>query len=246
MGDGKFNSDSSDRRLASLVTRIRELRGHAAPNRALLVGISGIDGSGKGFISAKLAGALRARSMNVALINADDWLNLPHICINQENPGEHFYNHALRLEEMFKRLIFPLRDKGDVDLVADCGDAKATLHRKHRYRFREIHIVILEGIFLFKPTHRDHFDLKIWIECSFETALERAIARGQEGLPPAETRRAFDTIYFPAQRIHLKRDRPNKLADLVFLNDPRSVDSSRAIRSERESRATKAGAVRPR
>jgi uridine kinase len=185
----------------------------------VLVGISGIDGSGKGFVSAKLADALRAESLNVALISADDWLNLPKVCLNPENYAEHFYKHAIRCDEMFERLIVPLRDQRGVDVPADCGDAKATSHRKRRYVFRDADVVLLEGIFLFKPNHRSYFDLKLWIECSFQTALRRAIARGQEGLPPTETRYAFETIYFPAQRIHLDRDDPRRVADLILHND---------------------------
>jgi uridine kinase len=67
--------------------------------------------------------------------------------------------------------------------------------------------------------YRDYFDLKVWIDCSFATALQRAIARGQEGLPPRETQHAFETIYFPAQRIHLVRDNPSNAADIVFTNE---------------------------
>jgi uridine kinase len=57
------------------------------------------------------------------------------------------------------------------------------------------------------------------VECSFEKALVRAIKRCQEGLPPKETIRAFETIYFPAQRIHLQRDHPRAAADLILPND---------------------------
>jgi uridine kinase len=67
--------------------------------------------------------------------------------------------------------------------------------------------------------YRDHFDLKVWIDCSFATALRRAMARDQEGLPPQEAKRTFETIYFPAQRIHLARDNPRKAADIVFTNE---------------------------
>ena len=82
-----------------------------------------------------------------------------------------------------------------------------------------IDILLLEGIFLFKSAYRDKFDLKVWIDCSFDIALHRAIARGQEGLPPAETKHAFETIYFPAQRLHFERDQPREIADVVFNND---------------------------
>jgi uridine kinase len=61
--------------------------------------------------------------------------------------------------------------------------------------------------------------LTIWIDCSFPTALARAIDREQEGLSPANTIAAYDTIYFPAQKIHLAQDKPRENADLIFEND---------------------------
>jgi uridine kinase len=205
--------------VAALAGRIALMRAKISRTRALLVGISGIDGSGKGYVSAKLAEALRGKPMNVASISGDDWLNLPDVYINRQDPAEHFYKHAVRFGEMFEQLILPLRDERDLDLVADCGDPKATTHHKHRYYFCNIDVVLLEGIFLFKSVYRHHFDAKVWIDCSFATALQRAIARGQEGLPPRETQHAFETIYFPAQRIHLVRDNPRQAADILFAND---------------------------
>lgn len=201
-----------------MIAGILGARGRVSTQRALLVGISGIDGSGKGFISLKVADALRAKSLNVAVISADDWLNLPEVYIHPENPGEHFYRHAMRFDEMFDQLIVPLKQNRAVSFVADCSDPKGN-RRKHRYKFRKIDIVLLEGIFIFKPAYRRHFDLTAWVHCSFGTALKRAITRRQEGLPPAETIRAFTTIYFPAQRIHFARDNPQGAADFIIQND---------------------------
>ena len=139
-------------------------------------------------------------------------------CLTPENFAEQFYSHAVRFDEMFERLILPLRDHRGVDVLADCGNAKATSPHKHRYVFQNIDVVLLEGIFLFKPGYREYFDLKVWVECTNKMALKRAIARGQEGLPPAETQYSFETIYFPAQRIHFDRDEPRRAADFIVRN----------------------------
>ena len=205
--------------ISRVISAIEEKRKAQSPEQAVLVGISGIDGSGKGYVTAELEKRLRTSGWGVAAIEADDWLNLPSVCIDPKNPGEHFYKHALRLDQMFTQLILPLRAHRRLTLVADCGDAKATVHRKQQYSFSDIDIILLEGIFLFKPAYRRHFDLKVWIECSFEVALQRALARGQEGLPPAETKRAFETIYFPAQRLHFEKDQPQQAADVLIRND---------------------------
>ena len=72
-----------------------------------------------------------------------------------------------------------------------------------------------------KRAFQAHYDLSIWIECSFDTALERAIPRAQEGLSPEDTIRAYRTIYFPAQEIHFRRDSPKTEATLIVNNDAR-------------------------
>src|SRR5947207_10405235 len=201
-----------------LASRIVATRAKTPANRAVLVGISGIDASGKAFITGKIAQWLQEAGWRVATINADDWLNLPEVCMSRRSQGEHFYEHAMRFDKMFDQLIVPLQENRAVSFVTDCADANGN-RRKHSYEFRKIDIVLLEGIFLFKPAYRPHFDLTAWVDCSFATALERAITRCQEGLPPAETIRAFTTIYFPAQRIHFARENPQAAADLIIHND---------------------------
>lgn len=183
--------------------------------------ISGIDGSGKGYTSALLAEYLRARALKVAVLNIDGWLNLPSVRFSTTRPHEHFYRNAIRFDEMFRELVLPLRDRKSVRLEADFAEETASSYRRHVYSYENIDVILLEGIYLLKREHQRHYDLSIWLECSFETALERAIARAQEGLSPAETVRAYRTIYFPAQELHFAVDGPRDAADLVVLNDAR-------------------------
>ena len=50
----------------------------------------------------------------------------------------------------------------------------ATAYRRERYRFADVDVILLEVIFLLKRAYRYHYDLSIWIECNFETALRHA------------------------------------------------------------------------
>jgi uridine kinase len=230
-------------RHSSLRSAILARRKQLPPARGLVVGISGIDCSGKTFVARELAQSLgtvasishfgrdkteRARpgmtdnGYNVAVIGADGWLNLPPVRFSPQNSAEHFYRHALRLDEMFEQLILPLRNNRSIDLEMQFTEETATEYRRHRYLYDNIDIIVVEGIFLFQMRYRRYFDLTCWIECSFETALGRAVKRRQEGLPPAKTRKAFSNIYFPAQRVHYRRDRPVTLADIILPNENRS------------------------
>jgi len=137
------------------------------------------------------------------------------------DPGRHFYQHGFRFDAMFEQLVSPLRDNRSIHFEADYTEETATEYRTHSYEFTDVDVVIVEAVFLFQPAFHHHFDLRVWVDCTFETALERAISRGQEGLPPAATIEAFETIYFPAQRAHFAKDNPREAADLVFVNDHR-------------------------
>ena len=205
--------------IEELVRKILERRANLPDTRSLLVGVSGIDGCGKGFLAAQLQAHLALHGMNSTILNVDGWLNLPHKRFDQNAPAVNFYENAIRLDQFFSQLVLPLRDRRSIHLEADFVEETASEYRKHTYDYKDVSVVLVEGIFLFKSQYRKYFDLAIWIDCSFPTALARAIDRAQEGLSPANTIAAYDAIYFPAQRIHLAQDKPRENADLIFEND---------------------------
>jgi uridine kinase len=208
--------------VADAVALIRERRAALSAQRALLVAVSGIDGSGKGYITAQIVSQLAPSCPGAASINIDGWLHLPQQRFSKDRPAEHFYEHGIRFQEMFEQLVLPLRDRRSHRLDADLADAgNATEYRRHVYEFEGVDVLVVEGIFLLKRAFRAYFDLTVWVDCSFETGLERALQRSQEGLSAEATVRDYATIYFPAQRIHFARDEPRGSADLVIDNDPR-------------------------
>lgn len=186
----------------------------------MLVALTGIDGCGKGYVTAGLARALATTGHRVATLNVDGWLNLPATRFNEDCPAEHFYRHAIRFDEMFTQLVLPLRDRGAVHVEAQFAEETATQFRPHLYAFEDVSVILLEGIYLLKRDFHTYYDLSVWIDCSFETALARAVGRAQEGLTPEATVRAYRTIYFPAQSIHFARDAPRAAAGLIVRNDP--------------------------
>jgi uridine kinase len=163
---------------------------------AILVAISGIDASGKGTLASGLAAHLRDRGMSVASIGADAWLRPLEQLNLGADPGEQFYNRAFRFDEMFDRVAHLQEEEGSID------------------------VILLEGIFLFKRELRHRYDLCVWVDCPFETALERALARNQERLPRERLLADYRRIYFPAQEFHLRRDNPRNFARIVYVDLP--------------------------
>ena len=206
--------------VAAIIEATLARRACLPSSMALLVGLSGIDGSGKGYLAAHLVRALTAHGLKAAAINVDGWLNLPTIRFDPIRPGENFYDNALRLDELFARLVLPLRQTRSARVSMEWVEETATASRPYTYDFEDLDIIVLEGAYLFKRGYRGHFDLAVWVDCSWETALERSVARSQEGLSPDETVRAYRTLFFPAEEIHFTRDAPRSSADMIVPNDP--------------------------
>lgn len=170
----------------------------------------------------------------MALIHLDGWLNLPSVRFSQINAARNFYERAIRFDDLFERLVLPLKTSRHAEVETDFTEETALTYRRETYSFDDMDVILLQGIFLLKQQYRQLYDLSIWIDCTFETALERAIERGQEGLPPDEVTRAYQTIYFPAQRIHFEIDHPQQAASIVFRNDGRlSQQAERVSPAER-------------
>jgi uridine kinase len=207
--------------LQTVVDKIIASQPHVAAERCVLVAITGIDSSGKGYLTAKIAEMLRRTGLRIANINIDGWLNLPDVRFSKTNPAKNFYLNAIRFDDMFAQLIFPLRERRSLQMEMDFAEETATAYRGQAWQFEDIDIILLEGIYLLKRAFQGYYDLSFWIDCSFETALERAIYRAQEGLPAEDAIKAYRTIYFPAQEIHFLRDDPRTAANAIINNDPR-------------------------
>ena len=131
--------------LASIADQVRAAHRATHPERAALVALSGIDASGKGWLTARLARALRDSGLRVAAIGIDGWLNLPQVRFRPDDPAEHFYLRAFRFDEMFTRLVRPLCQRRSLRLEADLTEETATRHHRHFYDFTDIDVVLLEG-----------------------------------------------------------------------------------------------------
>lgn len=185
---------------------------------APVIGLSGIDGSGKSSIAAAVTHQLEALGTRVALVPLDAWHRPRAERFLGPDPAGYFYRNAFRWEELFDQLIEPLRSTRSVDLIAWAHPIERGSAFQRRYRFEAVDLILVEGIFLFKREHRERLDLGWWVDCPFDEALARARRRNQEGLPEVELVREYQEIYFPAQRLHLALDQPAAWANRVVNN----------------------------
>lgn len=196
----------------------QQLKNHTG-QRLFTVAISGIDASGKGFITKLIEGGLTARGYNIANINIDPWQNPIPVRLQKQNAAENFYRNVFRWKEFFQQLIEPLQKDKGIYLETKLIRSDADEYYPFIYEYSNLDILIIEGILLFQEKYLPFYDYKIWIDCSFETALQRAVHRNIERLDERQLIIDYNTWYYPAQRFHFEKDKPIAEADLIFNND---------------------------
>ena len=84
--------------LQTVVDEILHARSSIPSHRSVLTATTGIDGCGKGYVTARIVDALKTKGVRAVSINIDGWLNLPYRRFDARNPAERFYLHAIHFE----------------------------------------------------------------------------------------------------------------------------------------------------
>jgi uridine kinase len=185
---------------------------------AFTVALSGIDASGKGTISELLCRALIEKGYAVALINTDPWQHPIPLRFQREQAAKNLYENIFRWDDFFEQLVFPLKKNKKIYLETKAIRTDADLYYPLVYDYKQVDILLIEGVFLLKQKYLSFYDFTIWINCTFEVGLQRAIRRNAENLPLDRLLHDYLTFYYPAQQFHFKKDDPEASADLLIDN----------------------------
>src|SRR4030095_7209416 len=181
--------------------------------------LSGIDASGKGYVTKLLEDELVRNGLKVANINIDPWQNPIPVRLQKQNAAENFYKNVFRWNDVFEQLIVPLRRTGSIHLATKLIHSHADDYYDFVYAYKEIDILLIEAIFLFQKKYLHYYDLNVWVESSFETGLERARERNVERLSEEKLISDYNTYYYPAQGYHFEQDGPKGLSHVIYCND---------------------------
>lgn len=202
-----------------LCKRILQHKEKYCGQRLFTVAISGIDAAGKGYVGKLLQEQLEKGGSKIANINIDPWQNPLSVRLRKENAAENVYENIFRWNDFFEQLLFPLQKNKSIYLETKGIRSDADIYYPLIYDYRNIDILLVEGILLFKKKYLPHYDYKIWIDCSFETGLKRAIKRNVESLSAEKLVQDYQVFYYAAQQLHFEKDNPQGAADIIFNND---------------------------
>jgi phosphoglycolate phosphatase len=201
--------------------RVFETIYHAAEmrsDRPLVIGITGIDASGKTTFTQSLAGFLESSGERVQIINLDDFHNPRHIRFCGVDQVDSYHSNAFDLKQLVSKLLVPLRERGELSTDLTLLDLQTDQYsvRKH-FEIDRNTVVLLEGVFLFREELSPFIDLEVFLEIPFVESLRRATARDVP-IFGSQILARYEERYFPAQRRYLAEYPPDRVSDIILDN----------------------------
>lgn len=190
----------------------------------VLVGIDGVDASGKTTLAENLARLIEEQSSRKVIRSSiDSFHNQREIRYKKgRSSPEGYYNDSFNYKALkecllnslysgelkYKDAFFDYRIDKEVNVKEKTADKDA--------------ILIMEGIFLFRPEIIDYWDIKIFLDVDFSEVIKRVTQRekDQESLgSKEEIMDQYEKRYIPGQNLYFKEANPKEKADIVINNN---------------------------
>ena len=186
----------------------------------LRVAVDGLTAAGKTSFGHELAERISAAGRPVLRATLDDFKNpWRESHLYDRLSGEGFYRNAFNYPSVTELLLEPGGPSGSGE-VALCGIDPLTQidHSAVKTRAAADAVLLVDGVFAFRPEINHHWDFRIWLDVDPETSIKRGAARDHD----PEDAALHETRYLPAERVYLAEVDPLRLVDVVI--DNRDLD----------------------
>lgn len=184
--------------------------------RPAMLGINGVDTSGKTFFANGLNQYLKLRGFHTQLIHIDDFHN-PRAVRGRDASPQGYIDYAFDLPKLNAVLHEIKSQPTDTEMTVLDLDAD-TYTRKIRLNTTANSIIIVEGVLLYRPPIDDLFDYKIFLDIDFKEVLRRVNDRD---VPKYGTNfiDKYMERYIPAQKMYLEKHQPKERCHLLINNN---------------------------
>ena len=147
-------------------------------SQSKVIGINGVDTSGKTTFAKFLVKFLTNRNYKVQSIGIDEFHNASKIRNSGNNPIDSYIDNAFNLDLLKEQILQPIKNKQIVKKQLKLLDLDSDLYTNVKDIDIDMStIVIIEGVLLFREPIEEYFDIKIYIDISFNEVLRRAEIR---------------------------------------------------------------------
>jgi uridine kinase len=185
----------------------------------LRVGIDGLTAAGKTSLGHELAELISRTGRPVLRASLDDFKKpWAERHLYDRESGEGYYRNAFDYDAVTKLLLEPAGAVGSGNCVLCSIDPLTQVdHSAVITRAAADAVLIVDGVFAFRPEIDEHWDFRIWLDVDSELSLRRGAQRDQDwaGSDAAAVHR---DRYLVAEQIYLTEVDPVRLVDVVIEN----------------------------
>jgi uridine kinase len=218
---------------ARVVDRIAEMI-DSLGDRRLRVAIDGLTAAGKTSLGHELARALSVRGRPVFRASLDDFKRpWSERHLYDRESGEGYYRNAFDQNAACSLLLEPSDPAAD-GIVALCSIDPLTQidHSTATSVMPSNGVLIVDGVFAYRPEINSYWDLRIWVEIHAELSVRRGIERDAEMLgSAAEAEALHRDRYLVSEQLYIKEVDPRSFVEVILDNTdfakPRLVRPSR-------------------
>ncbi len=167
-----------------------------APGMPVVIGINGLDCSGKTTFAGTLYEELQGRNVKSALLHIDDYNNHEVQKLIYEDHEKGNFS-----EELLDRYY---QDSIHYDDVADAIISSRSRHD----------VTIIEGVFLFRDCLAPLLDIRVFLPIAVDMARTRYTIRKQQ-LGDSRDASVFDDIWLPAFQRYCRAEQPEEKCDFL-------------------------------
>jgi len=185
----------------------------------LLVGINGVDTSGKTTFTKELSRYISKMGFKTQTILMDDFHNPSQIRNKERDAILSYINNAFDLSKIENEILGPIAKEGILDKELTLLDLEEDKFTKcKRYFVDKDTIVLVEGVLLYREPLNKYFHLRLFMDISFDEVLERAKKR-DGALFGDKVIERYRTKYIPIQKLYIEKYDPKGISDIIIDNE---------------------------
>jgi len=209
-----LNRNAIIKEIASKISGYKE-------NEVIFVAIDGVDASGKTMFADEISKCPTSRPMIRLSVDHFHHPREKRMTQGEMSPIGYYedsFNYEFIIREVFEKVrsgIFEIHPKS-FDYRID----KRIVEETQKLMIPSNAIILFDGVFLLRHELNEYWDIRIFLDVSFETVVERAMMRDLDYFKDeAILLEKYNNRYIPGQKLYLKKEHPMTKADIVINNN---------------------------
>lgn len=184
-----------------------------------IVGINGVDTSGKTQFSKEFDKYLLSSGMQTLCVHLDDFHNEAKKRSVGKDDIHAYIENAFNLGLLEEKILKPFHSDSKLEVELTLLDLKEdTFTQRMLFQATPGTILLLEGTLLFREPIDEYFSYRIFLDISFDEVKRRAEIRDVPRFGQGIVEK-YERKYIPIQKWYLTEKKPKEKANIVIRND---------------------------